>query len=101
MSAARVLDAIREEVSLIDPLHSDNPGKLAHIVRKPKGWKGRKVNPQAMVLEARINGTPLKALCGYVWVPTQNPESLPVCQKCKAIYEARLKPGQDKSTPSA
>lgn len=66
-----------------------NPGKLAHIVKKKKGWRNRKTSPQAMVLEARIAGTPLEALCGYVWVPSQNPENLPVCTKCKAIYDQR------------
>ena len=76
------------------------PGKHAHIVRKKKGWRNRKTSPQAMVLEARIAGTPLEALCGYVWVPSQNPHNLPVCAKCKAIYEARTK-GFDRRLPDA
>ena len=39
------------------------------------------------MLEARIYGTPLTALCGYVWVPSRDPKQLPVCQECKSIYE--------------
>ncbi|MFM7826833.1 MAG: DUF3039 domain-containing protein [Acidimicrobiaceae bacterium] len=41
----------------------------------------------AKVLEARINGTPLEALCGHVWVPSRDPKQLPMCQACKEIYE--------------
>ena len=40
----------------------------------------------AKVLEARIYGTPIEALCGHVWVPSRDPRSLPVCQKCKDVY---------------
>ena len=39
------------------------------------------------MLEARIEGTPLEALCGHTWVPSRDPKQLPVCQKCKDIYE--------------
>ena len=41
----------------------------------------------AKVLEARIYGTPIEALCGHVWVPSRDPKQLPVCEKCKGIYE--------------
>ena len=41
----------------------------------------------AKVLEARINGTPVEALCGFVWVPSRDPKQLPVCEECKGIYE--------------
>ena len=39
------------------------------------------------MLEARIYGTPLEALCGHVWVPSRDPKHLPLCEECKAIYE--------------
>jgi hypothetical protein len=39
------------------------------------------------VLEARIYGTPLEALCGHVWIPSRDPKQLPLCDKCKDIYE--------------
>lgn len=38
-----------------------------------------------IVLEARVNGTLLKALCGYEWSPTRNPEHHPICPKCEEI----------------
>ena len=39
------------------------------------------------MLEARIYGTPVEALCGHVWVPSRDPKQLPLCQECKSIYE--------------
>ena len=53
----------------------------AHIVTK------RGENAAAVVLEARIMGTPVEALCGFVWVPSRDPKQLPVCEKCKSVYE--------------
>ena len=38
------------------------------------------------MLEARIYGTPIEALCGHVWVPSRDPKQLPVCEACKSIY---------------
>ena len=55
---------------------------MAHIVKTKPGE-----NATAKVLEARIYGTPLEALCGHVWVPSRDPKQLPLCDKCKAIYE--------------
>ncbi|MFM7536937.1 MAG: DUF3039 domain-containing protein [Acidimicrobiales bacterium] len=55
---------------------------VAHIVKTEPGESA-----QAKVLEARIYGTPLEALCGHVWVPSRDPKQLPMCQKCKEIYE--------------
>lgn len=55
---------------------------VAHIVKTDKDESAA-----AKVLEARINGTPLEALCGHVWVPSRDPKQLPMCQACKEIYE--------------
>lgn len=41
--------------------------------------------PKAKLTEAMINGTPVVALCGKVWVPSRDPERYPVCQECKDI----------------
>jgi hypothetical protein len=53
----------------------------AHIVKTKRGE-----NAATKVLEARINGTPLEALCGHVWVPSRDPKRLPMCEACKSIY---------------
>lgn len=55
---------------------------VAHIVKTEPGE-----NAAAKVLEARITGTPLEALCGHVWVPSRDPRQVPMCQKCKDIYD--------------
>jgi Protein of unknown function (DUF3039) len=55
---------------------------VAHIVRV-----GPNENAAAKVMEARLYGTPVEALCGHVWVPSRDPRQLPVCQKCKEIYD--------------
>jgi hypothetical protein len=55
---------------------------VAHIVKTEPGE-----DAAGKVLEARINGTPLEALCGHVWVPSRDPKQVPMCQKCKEIYE--------------
>ena len=57
--------------------------KCAHIVKTKKGEDATTV-----VLEARVMGNVLEALCGFKWVPSKDPKNLPVCEDCKAIYEA-------------
>jgi hypothetical protein len=39
------------------------------------------------IMEAMVNGTPIRALCGKVWVPSRDPKRFPVCPECKEIYE--------------
>jgi hypothetical protein len=54
----------------------------AHIVKVAPGESAA-----AKVLEARIFGTPIEALCGHVWIPSRDPKQLPLCEECKSIYE--------------
>ncbi len=53
--------------------------KVAHIVKAD--------DAAAKVVEARIYGSPLEALCGTVFVPQRDPSRLPMCAACKDIYE--------------
>lgn len=53
----------------------------AHIVKSDGG------DAVARVVEARVYGTPLEALCGVVFVPQRDPSRLPLCGTCKDIYE--------------
>ncbi|MGH3367951.1 MAG: DUF3039 domain-containing protein [Nocardioidaceae bacterium] len=43
--------------------------------------------------DAMVEGTPVTALCGKVWVPSRDPKRYPVCPECKDIWEG-LKPGE-------
>ena len=62
------------------------PGTLAQIV-PPAGGKAGKTGA-ATVMEARLNGTPVTALCGWTWVPQQDPQQFPLCHRCKEIADA-------------
>jgi hypothetical protein len=68
-------DLLTEEAT-----ETDEP-TAAHIVKVKRGE-----NAQAIVLEARVMGTPIEALCGFTWVPSRDPKQLPVCEECKAVY---------------
>jgi hypothetical protein len=50
--------------------------RLSHVVPKDK------------LMDAMVNGTPVVALCGKVWVPSRDPEKYPVCPECKEIWES-------------
>jgi hypothetical protein len=67
---------------LLDPDLQTGEPAVAHIVKTEPGESAA-----AKVLEARIYGSPLEALCGHVWVPSRDPKQLPLCQKCKDVYE--------------
>ena len=40
------------------------------------------------LMEAMVNGTPVVALCGKVWVPSRDPSRFPICPECKEIYDS-------------
>jgi len=71
-----------ETIPDIDPDLETSEPAVAHIVKTDPGESAA-----AKVLEARIYGTPLEALCGHVWIPSRDPKQLPLCEACKNIYE--------------
>jgi hypothetical protein len=44
--------------------------------------------PKDKLMQAMVEGTPVRALCGKVWVPSRDPNRFPVCPECKEIYES-------------
>ena len=56
--------------------------RFSHYVQKNK------------IVESAVMGNAVVALCGKVWIPSQDPQKFPVCPTCKEIYEG-LKPGDD------
>ncbi|MFI2565618.1 DUF3039 domain-containing protein [Paenarthrobacter sp. NPDC018779] len=50
-------------------------GVQAHYTRKEQ------------IVEASVEGNAVRALCGTWFVPTSNPETVPVCPSCKAAHE--------------
>ena len=58
--------------------------RFTHIVLEgytPK--KGDFVPLGNSVVEGMINATPVRALCGKVWVPGRDPQKYPLCPTCK------------------
>lgn len=48
--------------------------------------------PKDRIVESAVMGTPVRALCGKVWVPGRDPSKFPICPDCQRIYEG-LPPG--------
>jgi hypothetical protein len=71
-----------ETTTLLEERTETGEPIVAHIVKTDSGETAA-----AKVLEARIYGTPIEALCGHVWVPSRDPRQLPVCQACKEVYD--------------
>jgi hypothetical protein len=40
------------------------------------------------VVVGMVNATPVRALCGKVWVPGRDPQKYPLCPTCKEIAES-------------
>ena len=58
------------EPDLVDPDTEDDEPLEAHFILRTEH------------MYAMVEGVPVKALCGKIWVPSRNPENLPVCQMC-------------------
>ncbi|MBR2673565.1 MAG: DUF3039 domain-containing protein [Aeriscardovia sp.] len=71
--SAAVLDKPEEEAV---PLKDDGGAdRYSHYVSRDK------------MLQSRLTGRPVVALCGKVWVPKHNPKDYPLCPECRRIYE--------------
>ena len=44
--------------------------------------------PKDKLMQALVEGTPVRALCGKLWTPTRDPSRFPVCPECKEIWES-------------
>ena len=49
------------------PLRRGDHEKFAHYA------------PKEQIMQALVEGTPVRALCGKLWVPSRDPERFPVC----------------------
>lgn len=68
-------DMTTEERVRTQPGGPGDHDTFAHYVEKNK------------LADAIIFGTPLKALCGKMWVPFKDASKYPVCPECKEIFE--------------
>ena len=83
MAMATDLEVAPVDVTTTVTTDEHDPARCAHIV------DGGGAGAEAIILEARINGLPVVALCGYTWVPHRDPTRLPVCQECVRIARER------------
>jgi hypothetical protein len=44
------------------------------------------------IVRSAVEGMPIEALCGKVWIPDRDPKKYPVCPTCKEVL-AKLKKG--------
>lgn len=64
--------------------------RMAHIVLEGyKAGDDKFVRAGTNVVEGMVTGTPVRALCGKVWVPNRDPKRYPLCPTCREIAEAR------------
>lgn len=54
--------------------------RFAHYVPGRDGRSGNDILTEAIVM-----GTPVRALCGKVFVPSRDPERYPICPTCVEI----------------
>ena len=52
--------------------------RVAHIVHKDQQMRGY------------VEGEAIEALCGKVWVPSRDPQGLPICQACVEERDRRI-----------
>jgi hypothetical protein len=48
--------------------------------------------PKDQIMQAMVEGTPVRALCGKLWVPSRDPQRFPVCPVCKDLYDNVVRP---------
>lgn len=68
------------EPDLADPILDEEPPKVAHVIAREND-----ADADTLVTAAYIEGTPVEALCGEVFVPSRDPKSLPPCERCLEI----------------
>lgn len=70
------------EIARPQPQLTHGPDDAAHIVKQVPGRSA-----QAHVMEARMHGFPIEALCGHRFVPQKDALRLPLCERCKQIAD--------------
>lgn len=72
--------SVLERVETNEQVEPGDHERFSHYVRKEK------------ILASAVEGTPVVALCGKVWVPGRDPKKFPVCPVCQEIYDGLRDP---------
>lgn len=86
MSVQLETDVVVESTTHLD---DGDHERFTHLVLEgytPKN--GEFVALENSVVEGMVNATPVRALCGKVWVPGRDPKKYPLCPTCKGIAES-------------
>ncbi len=86
VSTQQQTEVLVETTTQIDEGDHD---RFTHIVLEgytPKD--GEFVALENSVVEGMLNATPVRALCGKVWVPGRDPQRYPICPTCREIATA-------------
>ena len=59
----------------LSKISTGDEDRFAHIVKKDDQMRGY------------IEGQEITALCGYKWVPSRDPEKLPICPQCLMTHQ--------------
>lgn len=78
------------EAPLVHRTTVDEPEDAAHVVKQTPGKAATEV-----VMEARLYGYPVQALCGHTFIPQKDATRLPMCSKCKELVDAALASGNE------
>ncbi len=73
-------------VTSVTKIDEGDHERFTHIVLEgytPKN--GEFVPLENSVVEGMINQSPVKALCGKIWVPGRDPHKYPICPTCKEV----------------
>ena len=82
--------ATRTIVETTTQLDDGDHERFTHIVLEgfhPKDETKEFVPVGNSVVEGMINSTPVRALCGKVWVPGRDPKKYPLCPTCRELAE--------------
>jgi hypothetical protein len=64
--------------------------RFAHIVLEGfKSKRGKFIPAGNNVVEGMVNSTPVRALCGKVWVPGRDASRYPLCPTCREVAASK------------
>jgi hypothetical protein len=66
------------DTRIIPSTNDGDHERFAHYVKKGD------------IVRSAVEGMPIEALCGKVWIPDRDPKKYPVCPTCKEVL-AKLK----------
>lgn len=75
MTLPKLGTATLEQTRTDPQLDDGDDERYSHFVKKDK------------IVASAVEGTPVTALCGKVWIPNRDPQKFPVCPKCKDMMD--------------